>query len=542
MTAQLTNSPYPSSNGDGTGGSVPTLSNYVAFNGDISNAQIGFDPHQVMGVTLTNGAIISVGSALNVENENAKGEAIITRMDLCADLADYTTPSGTYVVAAEDELNCAQHFTWSWRTNTASTYEKLNWAALSPDETFILAVGTRDTASNGNTQARWVVKVDVETGSKVWEFDLSNEFGGTRSGYETVAFTADGGFIVGGFGKYEGDTFPPSKSGGQVEAGVPIIEKFSVDIANANSLTNNVLPEWSWACEGTCSTSGSTKSVRVYNEAGIEKVVGVPGVRTSIVVLNAGSGSMLQQKVLDDAEFDGIGTSNDIEVAFDGNTVTGFVTTGLDFSQINCPDGGAECTRVGGHITKISADLESVVWNTRFNNFAGGVGKFASVTDSDLGEAVVLTECWGLTQVAGSFIAACGQGIEGCDAFSGSMRSKCNSDPRRDWRGVAVGVAGDSGEMSWYRADNFDNKEDPVFSSAYEYVMPLNNGFVMVSDELMGFGFATYAFDDAPPPTTNTTTTVETTQTTSGTNQILSHAMPTPLVAVYILFLCVYVQ
>ena len=136
-------------------------------------------------------------------------------------------------------------------------------------------------------------------------------------------------------------------------------------------------------------------------------------------------------KNIDDQEFNGIGTSNDIEVAFEGDTVTGFVTTGLDFSPIACPDGGSDCKRVGGHISKFSPDLETTLWNTRFNNFAGGVGSYASVTgrakfsdeffkfdsDTDLGEALILTECWGLTQVNGQFIAACGQGIEGCDSF-----------------------------------------------------------------------------------------------------------------------------
>ena len=55
---------------------------------------------------------------------------------------------------------------------------------------------------------------------------------------------------------------------------------------------------------------------------------------------------------------------------------------------------------------------------------------------------MILTECWGLTQVAGSFIAACGQGIEGCGSFSGQWKNKCNNDPRRDWRGASVGVDG----------------------------------------------------------------------------------------------------
>ena len=44
---------------------VPTLTNYVAFNGDMSNQHIGFDPHAVMGVVLSNGAYISVGSGLS---------------------------------------------------------------------------------------------------------------------------------------------------------------------------------------------------------------------------------------------------------------------------------------------------------------------------------------------------------------------------------------------------------------------------------------------------------------------------------------------
>ena len=59
----------------------------------------------------------------------------------------------------------------------------------------------------------------------------------------------------------------------------------------------------------------------------------MPGVRSTIVILNTVDGSVDKVKVIDSAENNGIGTSNDIEVAMDGNTVTGFVTTGLDFSH-----------------------------------------------------------------------------------------------------------------------------------------------------------------------------------------------------------------
>ena len=88
--------------------------------------------------------------------------------------------------------------------------------------------------------------------------------------------------------------------------------------------------------------------------------------------------------------------------------------------------------------------------------------------------------------------------------------------------------------MTWYRMDNFDNKQDQVVSSAYEYVMPTNNGFVMVSDELMGFGFASYSLGDAATTTGGTTgTTPAVTNPTTGiSNSSLSR---------YALVHCLYI-
>ena len=101
----------------------------------------------------------------------------------------------------------------------------------------MLAVGVRETNNSGSNQARWVVKIDVQSGTTVWQFELPNteSWAGTKSGYETIAFTEDGGFVVGGFGNFEEEGFPAFKSGGQVEMAKPIIQKFSAAIADAPS-------------------------------------------------------------------------------------------------------------------------------------------------------------------------------------------------------------------------------------------------------------------------------------------------------------------
>ena len=61
-----------------------------------------------------------------------------------------------------------------------------------------------------------------------------------NSGYESIVFTSDGGFIASGFTNYpfEGSATegPLFKSAGQVEEGNPMIEKFPASVAHANEI------------------------------------------------------------------------------------------------------------------------------------------------------------------------------------------------------------------------------------------------------------------------------------------------------------------
>ena len=166
---------------------------------------------------------------------------------------------------------------------------------------YVLAVGVRETNNSGSNQARWVVKIDAQSGSTVWQFELGNDatWAGAKSGYETIAFTEDGGFVVGGFGKFQEEGFPAFKSGGQVEQATPIIQKFSAETASATSVSSPA-PVWSWVCgEGNnCSTTGSTKALRVYKDNGVEKIAAVPGTRSAIVVVDGSNGNQLQERVI----------------------------------------------------------------------------------------------------------------------------------------------------------------------------------------------------------------------------------------------------
>ena len=74
------------------------------------------------------------------------------------------------------------------------------YVAASPDKSYLIAVGLRQ-GKNTKTFHRWVVKIDANTGKTIWEFSMpsTDTRAGKHSGYESVVFTEDGGFIAGGF-------------------------------------------------------------------------------------------------------------------------------------------------------------------------------------------------------------------------------------------------------------------------------------------------------------------------------------------------------
>merc|ERR1712037_110016 len=338
---------------------------------------------------------------------------------------------------------------------------------------------------------------------------------GTRSGFETIHFTSDGGFIVGGFSHRVDKEMPGFKSGGQVDQGRPVMHKFSAQVANSDSVSSPT-PVWTYSCDSgsnSCALDdGSVKNMRVFTDNGVEKVVGLPTSRSIFIVLRADNGNeLIYSGNAISSGFIGDGTANDVEVEFNdaGTRVTGYVTTGLRVTKIQNDNGVScaaqedGCSVIKGVFTKYNAALTSMVWRQAFNTgeWPGGAAQFSSVSATPY-ESLVYTECWGLTKVlstSGSHVgyaAACGSGVEpGCDIHSGAIKTACQNDARKAWRGAVTRIDRE-GNLVWYRLDSFqgDEGENEAGESASEYIFQDNNGrIVSVTDEgFGGFGFLTY--------------------------------------------------
>ena len=130
----------------------------------------------------------------------------------------------------------------------------------------------------------------------------TNESGmGKFSGYESVVFTADGGFVAGGFANGQHDSIDTLhyKSGGQVDSGNPIAQKFSAAVANTGKQSSplSATPEWTFQCGGQGSTNcskmvGAFNTMRVFTENGVEKIASTFRLpKSAIITLNASNGT-----------------------------------------------------------------------------------------------------------------------------------------------------------------------------------------------------------------------------------------------------------
>ena len=123
-------------------------------------------------------------------------------------------------------------------------------AAPTPDKNHLIVVGV--TQHSTTVIRRWILKLSATDGSTIWETTMPETDAnmGNKSGYESIKFTSDGGFIVGGFANFDEDGFPNFKSGGQVDRGNPIYQKFPKSVADATSMPSSPTPTWTWSCGG----------------------------------------------------------------------------------------------------------------------------------------------------------------------------------------------------------------------------------------------------------------------------------------------------
>ena len=329
-------------------GCPPDHTGFFLVNTDASNADIGYDTHMYVGTHINDRTFVSAGAGLEKETENPKYDAVVNAMELCPNMADYNVPGGTTLTGSTTNgtFKCKKNFKWSWRSNIANKSEKFGYVTASPDGSYVLAAGVREKqkTSSGFILQRYLVKINAATGKTVWELKMpiNDPLIGNAAGYESLQFTEDGGFVVAGFTNYEGgEEFPFFKSSGSTDDATPFFEYYGPEVANAGALTT-ATPKWQFKCDpesGKPGTSqcdyglGSIKSMRVFKENGVEKVVGIAK-GTSFIVLNVSDGSV--DKYANPAPATNAKTAvpstdsnTDIEVEINAAGQAVFVTTGI---------------------------------------------------------------------------------------------------------------------------------------------------------------------------------------------------------------------
>lgn len=154
----------------------------------------------------------------------------------------------------------------------------------------------------------YIAKLKATDGSKVWEMSY-----GSGSGAETVAFTSDGGFVIGGYLDSETPLKEQNfKSGGQIESGTPIIAKISK--ADADGSTAPSAFAWSYEQKDEV-YKGSAKALRVDSSDG---VIAIAGTKSSVIKLKSDGTEDWKSGQLDkNAQM------NDLEIASDGYVLVG---------------------------------------------------------------------------------------------------------------------------------------------------------------------------------------------------------------------------
>lgn len=327
-----------------------------------------------------------------------------------------------------------------------------------------------------------IAKLNASTGALIWEMAY-----GASSGAETVSFTSDGGFVVGG---YINTLQPLSdinfKSGGQVSEATPFIGKISAADAAGSSTPASF--EWTYT-NTDAAYMGSAKALRIDAS---DNVFSIAGTNSAVIKLdNAGAESWAT------GTLDASVQINDIELSSDNGMVVAGHKYGKSFTGCAWGTWGSGCGTIIGHMMKLDS-TGAIQWSKDYGNYPGGKNQFSGLKSGE--DILVYNECWGVSsRYEGSsstpvgYNLACGTGVEGCNwALDWWTFIQCYYDPRTQWR--ALTIATDlNGDRVWSRMDSYQTSESgTVASSAGEYVYPSSNGQIkIVTDETMGMGILT---------------------------------------------------
>jgi hypothetical protein len=204
-------------------------------------------------MSASDGGYVAVGNS----DEGAYSFIVKTKGD-CSN-------EGTYNELTGGGSGCSG---WDWVTKygTADKSNKANWVTQSPDGSYFIVAGI-SSGSDGKSIMN-VAKIQSSDGEIVWE--MTNDSG---SGSESVAFTSDGGFIIGGYLDCESEACDIYYINEGVREGAkPFIAKVSAEDAAGDSAPTSF--EWTYTKSIEEESVGSAKAIRIDSDDNVYAVIG----------------------------------------------------------------------------------------------------------------------------------------------------------------------------------------------------------------------------------------------------------------------------
>ena len=95
-----------------------------------------------------NKGYVGVGGALEAGFTGA--DALAIRIDECDNLSSYENPLDAMITKPGNNGKCQNNYKWVYNTNTKGNkkQERFGWVAVSPDQSYVLAAGVRNTGNN----------------------------------------------------------------------------------------------------------------------------------------------------------------------------------------------------------------------------------------------------------------------------------------------------------------------------------------------------------------------------------------------------------
>jgi len=341
---------------DGIAGPAPCVESYL---GVWASDATGLDPHPVHGLQAQDGGFVAVGFSVEKETSPEKDGFLVKTKGTCTH--NYSAvfqpldPNGSGCEAPE----------WIYKFSGAeNTFQQLLWVAESLDGTYYIVVGLEEVNS---ASVIVISKINATDGTLVWKMNKAGS--SNNASAETVAFTSDGGFVIGGsLNNPEPIKTMYFKSAGQVAEGSPFIAKVSAADAAGTSAPSSF--EWEYEVTPDSDSSpyqGAAKALRVDSSDNIYAILGVKG---AVVKLNSAGAEQFKSQALQDGV-----QLNDLEVVSDGIVLTGHRYVTYTDNE-NCND---TCGTILGFLIKVDSTAENTLWTHDFGNYIGGVNQFAGI-------------------------------------------------------------------------------------------------------------------------------------------------------------------